>query len=243
VKVGGEIRCSGGRLVNAGDTAIRCRNTEAAALVLRRGLVAEGTADFQYSRFTVIRDDPSCWPGELRLSGLRYNILDPPLPAARRVEWLRRDPDGYLPQNYETLAAMYRGRGDGTAARTVLLAREREHRQQLPWYGRAWSLLQDFTVGYGYRPLRAGAWLVAFLVLGTLVFGLHHPPPLAGAPHPAFNPLIYTLDLLLPIVNFGLRETYDPQGPQRWLAYTLISVGWIFATTIAAGVARVLRRQ
>jgi hypothetical protein len=53
-------------------------------------------------------------------------------------------------------------------------------RRQLPWYGRAWSLLQEITVGYGYRPLRAGAWLVAFLGLGTVVFGLHHPPPLTG---------------------------------------------------------------
>jgi hypothetical protein len=211
--------------------------------MIGQGLIIEGTADFRYSRFTLIRDDLSCWPGRLRLSGLGYDALDPPLPVARRVEWPRRDADGFLPQSYETLASMYRKHGDDAAARTVLLAREREHRRQLRWYGRAWSLLQDATVGYGYRPLRAGAWPMAFLILGTLVFGLQHPPPLAGAPHPAFNPLIYTLDLLLPIVNFGLRNVYAPQGPQRWLAYALISAGWIFATTIAAGIARVLRRQ
>jgi hypothetical protein len=40
-----------------------------------------------------------------------------------------------------------------------------------------------------------------------------------------------------------MRGAYDPQGPQRWLAYFLIASGWIFATTIAAGIARVLRRQ
>ncbi|MGH3263369.1 MAG: hypothetical protein ACRDNS_15405 [Trebonia sp.] len=99
------------------------------------------------------------------------------------------------------------------------------------------------TVGYGFRPLRAGAWLAVFLAFATLVFGLHHPPALPGTPHPAFNPFIYSLDLLVPLVNFGLRGAYDPQGPQRWLAYLLIAVGWVFATTIAAGIARVLRRQ
>jgi hypothetical protein len=130
-----------------------------------------------------------------------------------------------------------------TRPRTVLLARERERRRQLPWYGRAWSLLQEITVGYGYRPLRACAWLVAFLGLGTVVFGLHHPPPLTGTPHPAFNPVIYSFDLLVPFVNFGLRGTYDPQGPERWLAYLFIAAGWVFVTTIAAGIARVLRRQ
>ncbi|MBO0806368.1 MAG: membrane-associated oxidoreductase [Nocardiopsaceae bacterium] len=242
-KVGGEIYFSDGRFINPGKDAIRCRDAEAKRAVFGPGFTAEGTADFRHSRFSVIRDDQSSWPPELRLSGLRYDALDPPLPAAKRVAWLSRDTDGYVPQDYETLAAMYRRNGDDAAARTVLLARERARREQLPWYGRAWSLLQEVSVGYGYRPLRAGAWLAAFFGLGTLVFGLHHPPPLAGAPHPAFNSLIYTLDLLVPLVNFGLRDTYDPQGPQRWLAYLLIAVGWIFATTIAAGIARVLRRN
>jgi hypothetical protein len=206
-------------------------------------MVTERRSDFRFSRFAMIRDDPSCWPRQLRLSGLGYDALDPHLSAAKRVQWLLRDIDGYLPQNYETLADMYRRHGDNVGARTVLLARERQHREDLAWYGQAWSRLQEITVGYGYRPLRAAGWLMAFLGTGTLVFGLHHPPALSGLPHPAFNPLIYSLDLLVPLVNLGLRGTYDPQGPQRWLAYLLIAVGWIFATTIAAGIARVLRRQ
>jgi hypothetical protein len=82
-----------------------------------------------------------------------------------------------------------------------------------------------------------------FLALGMLAFGLHHPPPFQAAPHPAFNPFIYTVDLLVPLVSLGMRNSYDPQGPQRWLAYFLIAAGWIFVTTIAAGILRVLRRQ
>jgi hypothetical protein len=242
-KVGAEIYFSGGRFTNPGDDAIRCRNADARLLALDQDMVTDGMSDFRFSRFAMIRDDPSCWPLQLRLSGLGYDALDPHLSAAKRVQWLLRDIDGYLPQNYETLADMYRRHGDNVGARTVLLARERQHREDLAWYGQAWSRLQEITVGYGYRPLRAAGWLTAFLGTGTLVFGLHHPPALTGMPHPAFNPLIYSLDLLVPLVNLGLRGTYDPQGPQRWLAYLLIAVGWIFATTIAAGIARVLRRQ
>jgi uncharacterized protein YjbI with pentapeptide repeats len=225
----------------AGD-AIRCRNTQAQTLYLGAGLEASGIVDFRDSRFANIREDDAVWPQRLRLSGLSYGELVPPLPAAHRVAWLRRDVDGYLPRNYETLAAMYRNSGDDAAARQVLLAREREHRAHLPWYGRAWSWLQEVTVGYGYRPLRAAAWLLAFLAAGTLAFGLHHPPPLAGVPHPAFNPFIYALDLMVPLVDLGQRGAYDPQGAQRWLAYLLIAVGWVFVTTIAAAIARVLRR-
>jgi hypothetical protein len=241
--VGAEIYLCGGRFINPGDDAVRCRNADARLLALDQDMVTDGIADFRLSRFAVIRDDPLCWPRQLRLSGAGYQALDPLLPAAKRVQWLLRDIDGYLPRNYETLADMYRRHGDEAGARTVLLARERRHRQELPWYGQAWSWLQEITVGYGYRPLRAAAWLAAFLGAGTLVFGLHHPPALSGTPHPAFNPLIYTLDLLVPLVGFGLRGSYDPQGAGRWLAYLLIAVGWIFVTTIAAGVARVLRRQ
>ena len=242
-KVSAEIYLSGGRFINPGDAAVRCRNADARLLALNHDMVTDGIADFRRSRFAIIRDDPSCWPRQLRLSGTGYEALEPRLPAAKRVRWLLRDIDGYVPQIYETLADMYRGHGDEAGARTVLLSRERRHREELPWYGQAWSWLQEITIGYGYRPLRAAAWLVAFLGSGTLVFGLHHPPALSGMPHPAFNPLIYTLDLLVPLVDFGLRGSYDPQGTQRWLAYLLIAVGWIFVTTIAAGVARVLRRQ
>ncbi|MBO0805433.1 MAG: pentapeptide repeat-containing protein, partial [Nocardiopsaceae bacterium] len=241
VRVGQNLDLRGASFRNPGGNALRCRKTDARRLVIS-GVTADGMVDFRYSRFTVIRDEPP-WPEQLRLSGVSYDRLEPVLPAARRVEWLRRDADGYLPENYETLASMYRGHGDDAAARTVLLARERERRRQLPWHARAWSLLQEITVGYGYRPLRAGAWLAAFCVLGTVAFGLHRPAPVPGAPHPAFNSLVYSLDLLVPLVDFGLRNGYDPHGPLRWLAYLCVAVGWIFATTIAAGIARVLRRQ
>jgi hypothetical protein len=40
-----------------------------------------------------------------------------------------------------------------------------------------------------------------------------------------------------------MRNAFAPQGPQRWLAYLLIAVGWIFVTTIAAAIVRVLQRQ
>ena len=240
--IGGAIFLHQARLENPAGDAIRCRNTRARTLHVGAGLEATGIADFRHSQFANIRDEAATWPQRLRLSGLGYDELAPLSPALR-VAWLHRDVDGYLPRNYETLAAMYRNSGDDRGARRVLLAREREHRAHLPWYGKAWSWLQEVTVGYGYRPVRAAAWLLAFLGAGTLAFGLHHPPPLAGVPHPAFNPFIYALDLLVPLVDLGQRGAYDPQGAQRWLAYLLIAVGWVFVTTIAAGIARVLRPQ
>ena len=241
--IGAAIFLDGAQLVNPKGDAIRCRNTRAQTLTLGPGLQADGNVDVRQSQFAEIRDDQGCWPARMRLSGLSYDGLEPALPAAARVQWLHQDVDGYLPQNYETLAAMYRGLGDDAAARAVLLAKERRRREQLPWYGQLWSWTQEATIGYGYRPLRAATWLAAFVAIGTIVFGLHHPPPFPGTAHAAFNPFIYTVDLLVPLVDLGLRNAYDPQGPQRWLAYFLIAVGWIFVTTIAAAIVRVLQRQ
>lgn len=142
----------------------------------------------------------------------------------------------------EQLAASYLRVGDDAEARAAQLAKQRRHRTTLPWYGKLWGHLQDATVGYGFRPTRAMAWLLALLLLGSVAYGLNHPPPAERGKGPDFNPVIYALDLLLPIVDFGQEKAFTPTGPYQWLSYLLIAAGWILATTIAAGVTRNLNR-
>ena len=91
---------------------------------------------------------------------LTYEVLEPQLPAQRRLDWLRRDRDSR--DSYEQMAAYYTRIGQGAEARRVLYAAERRERRFKPWTGRIWSLLQDITVGYGYRPFRAAFWLLVF---------------------------------------------------------------------------------
>jgi hypothetical protein len=154
---------------------------------------------------------PHVWPAEVRLDDLTYKALVPRLPPRERLPLLKRDQDGYVPFAYEQLAASYRRIGGDSAARTVQLAKQRHHRRTQPWYGRAWGYAQDATVGYGYRPMRAASWLVALLVIGTVAFGLHHPLPIEHGKGPQFNAFIYTLNLLLPIVDFGQAKAFNPQ--------------------------------
>ncbi len=151
--------------------------------------------------------------------------------------------DSYLPFIYEQLTASYRRIGDDDAARTVQLAKQRRHRRTLPWYGRLWGHVQDMTVGYGFRPLRAGGWLLSLLAVGSVAFGLHHPPPLKPAEAPDFDPVFYTLDLLLPVISFGQENAFAPEGGHQTLAYVLIITGWILATTVIAGLTRTVSRQ
>jgi CheY-like chemotaxis protein len=57
------------------------------------------------------------------------------------------------------------------------------------------------------------------------------------------RPDAITLDLLLPVIGFGQEDAFGPRGWQQWLAAALVASGWILATTIAAGVSRVLSRH
>lgn len=86
-------------------------------------------------------------------------------------------------------------------------------------------------------------WLTGLLAVGVVAFGAHHPPPLKAGEAPPFNPVLYTLDLLLPIISFGQEDAFGPRGWQQWLAAGLVASGWILATTIATGITRILSRQ
>jgi len=230
----------GKRLVNPGRVALDARHVRARELDLRAATSVEGAVDLRHARFDVIHDDPDNWPAAVHLDGLVYGALDPPLAADRRLTWLARD--AFHPHAYEQLAAAYRRTGDEAEARTVLLATQRQRHRHRTRTTQIWGQLQDITVGYGYRPLRAAGWLLLLLAVGTVTFGLH--PPLADSTsHLGFNPLIYSLDLLLPIIDFGQEHAFIPDGWRRWIAYLLIATGWILATTIAAGLTRTLRRN
>jgi hypothetical protein len=108
--------------------------------------------DLSHGRIGLLRDDPRNWPAELGLDGLTYQMLEPWLPARQRQPWLARDPRGHPSQPYEQLAACYTAIGEPGQARAVLYARERLQRQSMRPLARAWSTLQDVTVGYGFQP-------------------------------------------------------------------------------------------
>jgi len=102
--------------------------------------------------------------------------------------------------------------------------------------------MQDLTVGYGYQR-RAALWLTMLLAAGSIVFHNAPPPPLQHGAAPHFNAVIYTLDLLLPVINLGQKYAFNPAGAEQWLSYALVAAGLVLATTIAAGAARVLSRS
>jgi hypothetical protein len=242
-RIGAKLDFSGGLLTGGGGTALNCQRLQAAEVLLHPSAPIEGLVDYSYASIGRLRDDPRTWPAGLQLDGLAYEALDPPLRAAERLNWLRRDTDGYQPQPYEKLAQTYRSIGLDTESRSVLLAKQRDRRAVQATPSKTWGLIQDVTVGYGYRPFRAATWLLALLALGTVVFSLRRPPVLDDGQHPHFNAFFYTLDLLLPIGSLGQEIVFSPVGVYQWVANLLVAAGLVLGLTVAAGVTRVLSRE
>ncbi|MEH0417128.1 membrane-associated oxidoreductase [Streptomyces sp. B21-083] len=241
-RISGSLDFTGARLSNPGGTALRASSCVIGELWLYRCEPIEGRLHLRRSRIDVLGFESEVAPGEVLFNNLSYTALNPTEPAHRRLPLLERDGDGYVPYAYEQLAAAYRHVGDEGAARRVQLAKQRRHRATLPWIGRVWGHLQDTTVGYGFRPLRAAVWLLSLLAAGSTVYALHHPHPLKADETPEFNPVFYTLDLLLPVISFGQEGAFAPTGGYQFLSYVLILTGWILATTVIAGVSRSVTR-
>lgn len=198
------------------------------------------------ARVGALTDRPTSWPaGGTDLRGFSYDTISSrtAFPLARRIAWLHGATPEYRPEAYERLAAALRADGEDADAREVLLAKQRRRRESQPPAGRVWGWLQDITVGYGYRPARAALWMAVLWALGAVYFAVHGtPPPADDGYRPHWNPALYALDLLLPVIDLGQDNAWREVGTAQWVASVLTLLGWILATTAAAGASRMLRR-
>ncbi|MCX5379358.1 membrane-associated oxidoreductase [Streptomyces sp. NBC_00091] len=242
-RIPGQLYLGRAAFSNPGGVALRASSCVVGEVWLSSCETIRGVVSMRRSQFDLLHMPPETWPAQIRIDGLTYRTLAPHLPAEERLPALEREESGYLPYAYEQLAAAYRTAGDEAGARSVQLAKLRRHRRTQPRHSRLWGLLQDATVGYGFRPLRAAGWLLALLLTGWIAYGLRPPRPIKAGEAPDFNPVFYTLDLMLPIIGFGQETAFAPSGWYQWLSYLLIVTGWVLATTTAAGVSRALQRQ
>ncbi|MFD0314359.1 oxidoreductase [Streptomyces flavalbus] len=200
------------------------------------------------ARVVNLVDRASSWPGPggLQMSGFSYETLVPrgPFPLAERLRWLAAATAEYHPEPYERLAAVLRASGEDEDAREVLLARQRRRRETLPLGPKLWGYAQDWTVAYGYRPGRAAVWMAVLWAAGSLAFAsAGRPGSPDGGEAPPWNPALFALDLLLPVIDLGQVGFWHLDDGLQWLEAALVLLGWVLATTVAAGATRMLRRN
>ncbi len=230
-EIGGQINASAAQF---GDTS--CVNFENATVqqtFFWYGLGPDSPVRLNLSHASVgqIADDEQSWPrkGNLFLDGFAYErIASDPSSAQKRIEWLARQPDDFIPQPYRQLAKVLRERGDDAGARRVLIAMEDARLRfgglSLMQCAASWVLWA--TVGYGYTPLRALWYIVSFVILGTILFGWGHTagvvtlvepknPPVQVEP---FNPFIYSLENFLPLVDLHIAKHWLPDPNAKPIA-------------------------
>ncbi len=254
----GAVRLDDGRFGNAlvvnkarftltGDQQVSLRRVQTPELRFVLGARPEGGISLAGARVGRLTDSAGSWPAEGRidLRGFSYDALisDGDFPLPDRIAWIHRATREYSPEPYEKLAQALRDGGEDTYAREVLLARQRKRRETLSTVGKVWGYLQDATVGYGYRPGRAALWMAALWALSALYFSVHgQPAPVDSQAWPQWNPALFALDLLLPVIDLGQSNAWRLAGAEQWVATSLTLLGWVLASTVATGASRLLRR-
>lgn len=70
------------------------------------------------------------------------------------------------------------------------------------------------------------------------------------AKYPKFDPVIYSIDTLLPLVSFHQEDHWTPSGRGKWGWFVKnvylplhISAGWVIATLFVASFTRLMRQE
>ena len=187
----------------------------------------------------VLRDDTISWPRLIYLHGFTYGSINSAAPRTgeERVAWLGLQSE-FHSQPYEQMITALRSMGHYEDAAQVAIAKQRMIRRSV--LKRPLDILinyfLDFVVGFGYRPIRPILCLIVLLLVGTLVFGYAERRGLicpssyatmsaklrsgtcAKPPqYPNFQPLVYSLELLIPVRTFEQRvlENYGRNVRQQ----------------------------
>ena len=248
-EVSKSVSFDGARLGGPGQgvTALHARAMTCQELRLRLAEPPHGEVSLVSVAAGSVFDDEQLWSTtrKMDVEDFQYQSLTawPEADVATRLRWLRGVLPGYDPGPYDQLATSYRDTGHDDRADTVLLAKHRHRHRTLRPAGRLWGWLQEWTVGYGYRPWRAAWWLAVCWLLGSFWFVNHRLSRLDSGQDPSWQPVIYTADLLVPVVNLGQDGPWRTSGASAWVASVLTAVGWLLLSTGAAGATRILTRR
>jgi hypothetical protein len=274
-RVGQSLSFNHAAFVGAGETGLDAERASIGGTLywVDVGHTPTTRLDLENARADALWDDEASWPvsGKLAIDGFTYGeIAGGPGDAESRLRWLARRDVDQAPQPYAQLAKILHESGRETDATDVLIAREEMLRRDARM-GRAerlWNLMLEATIGYGYRPLRALWWIAAFVVLGTLLFGVGYRTGIvmptdeaayrafvssrAAPPHyPPFHAFVYALETFMPVVELDQGAYWRPNPRHgagrrssrllRWYLWLHVLAGWTLTPLFFAGISGLVR--
>jgi hypothetical protein len=239
-RVGRSLSFNHARFVGASETGLDAERAAIAGPLYWVDIAhtPQTKLDLENASVASLFDDRASWPapGNLDLDGFTYNEFggDSPADSAARLQWLALQPGGYRPQPFAELAKALKQSGRTEGEVEVLIAQRIAQRQtgRLSMAARAWNLLLEGTIGYGYRPLRALWWISGFVLVGAMLFGWGYRAGVmapsepdayevyarGGRPpvhYPHFNAFVYSLENFLPVVDLHMGNHWRPNVRER----------------------------
>lgn len=272
-QIEGELSCRGGKFENPNGDAFSAVRMRVDQKLILRGATFKGTLNLSHARCGPLEDDKDSWPdkGKLKIDGFEYeNFADAesvPRTAKERLEWLRLQPmDPFPSGTYDYLARVFKAMGREEDADEVMIGKQKDLVQhgRLSWSRRLWKRFLGWTIGYGYRSWLALGWILFLTIVGTCVFWVAYQQGLIGpspekiemfnqfksgrASYPSFYPWLYSVDLIIPILDLKQEAYWYPIVGARggWLVfvYWLIHqlAGWVLWSLFITGVTGIIQR-
>lgn len=207
--------------------------------------------------YSEVQDDDPWSQLSVRLRGFTFGHILNLGDTRKRGRWLRNT-DVYTPEVYDQVATEYLAVGRERDARQVRYWGAREEHAML-WHAHrpSWVLrwIPRLTVGYWYKPLRLFVPLGVLVALAWILFSCAQAAgamaPVGNDPNgPAFYPLAYTLEHLIPYVKIHQAEYWRPDpGRQGWtralgtVIWSLSIAGWIIVAVVTERVVKPLLRK
>ncbi|WP_262391242.1 hypothetical protein, partial [Nocardiopsis sp. CNR-923] len=155
---------------------------------------------------------------EINIVGFSYQDIQSDSPIKERLSWLKRANPSFNPHPYAQLSRWCLERGDDAEHRIVEMeAIRRFYGSGGPLF-RVWGFLQDKAIGFGFKPHRAIALFSLIWISGSAWFAFiargcsgtsYQVCPVKADEHPAWDPMLYSLDVLIPLLDLGHGVSWD----------------------------------
>jgi len=185
----------------------------------------------RFAKIAIIPRLSAAWPKTLDIDGLIYEGLASL--EGGHGPWFARM-RRYSRQPYQQLANVLQAQGEIARATEVRYAEREADRNRInqPCHIYAWLTLLKWTIGYGYYPYFAVAWIVLLVFVGAAVLRVSREGPKNRMPWG----ISYSFDTLLPVIR--LREKHyqiDIASKWRYYFYFHRIMGWVLASFLVAG--------
>jgi len=209
----------------------------------RGGAQFRGSADFNNMTAGAVGFPNTRFSGPLLLREMKYQRMSSGNPKNLLV---MLNLSSYDSGAYAQLEQYCRNTGDLDQADEVYIQKRRRERSQLSMTSKFGNLMLDWLVGYGRRPWRTLFWST-LIVIGAALFVFRRKDMQAKDPRDEprpYSPFLYSLDLLLPIVDLQTANMWRPKPEsrraRRYLPIHVIA-GWILGTVLAAALSGLLK--